>query len=279
MKVAVFSDVQANLPAFQEAVEHIRAWHPDLVISNGDLVNRGPLSLDCLDLMHELETRDGWIGLRGNHEDFVLYCGQEPPKDENDRELRLFTDWTVKQLGTRAQDLQHWGLAYEFHAAGHPTVSGYVTHGTPADNRRGVLQSTPDEALREVLPKTSPLFITAHTHRPLMRRVDGISVINIGSVGSPFDGDVRGSFGLFEFQHGEWHAHIERFDYDRVRAERDYEESGFLDEGGPMAWLIYQEWKQARSLMPQWHQYWKNIRLNEDISMQEAAHRFISLVN
>ena len=39
MKIAVFSDVQGNLPAMEATVEHIRAWRPDLVILNGDLVN------------------------------------------------------------------------------------------------------------------------------------------------------------------------------------------------------------------------------------------------
>ena len=44
MKIAVFSDVQGNLAAFETVVEHIQAWRPDLVLMNGDLVNRGPSS-------------------------------------------------------------------------------------------------------------------------------------------------------------------------------------------------------------------------------------------
>ncbi|NJO56069.1 MAG: metallophosphoesterase, partial [Rhodospirillales bacterium] len=38
MKVAIFSDVQANLPAMEVAVERILDWDPDLVVMDGDLV-------------------------------------------------------------------------------------------------------------------------------------------------------------------------------------------------------------------------------------------------
>ena len=79
MKVAVFSDVQANLPAMEVAVEHILAWDPDLVVMDGDLVNRGPSSAACLDVFETLQRGRGWLPVLGNHEVWVLHCAQSRP--------------------------------------------------------------------------------------------------------------------------------------------------------------------------------------------------------
>lgn len=275
MRVVVFSDVQANLPALQEAVERIERAQPDLVISNGDLVNRGPRSKEVLELMRGMEQSSGWVGLRGNHEDYVLRCGREAPKDDQDAALRGFTDWTVRQLATDAEHLKTWADNYCFHSPGRPRQWVHVTHGTPDDNRRGILKSTTDEILREHMPQEVALFITAHTHRPLIRRVDDVEIINVGSVGSPFDGDARGSYAELEFYGGRWHSRIRRFDYDRMQAERDFSETGFLDQGGPMAQLIFHEWKLARGFMPEWHAFWKQAVGSGKHDISSAADAFI----
>lgn len=279
MKVIVFSDVQANLPAFMAAADQFERWRPDLVISNGDLVNRGPRSKDCLEFMQQQERSSEWVGLRGNHEDYVLRCGIEEPKDEHDVELRQFTDWTVRQLGPTAEHLRSWGDNFCFHSPTKPRKWVHVTHGTPDNNRRGVLKSTPDDVLREHMPKGVSLFVTAHTHRPLIRSIDGTVVINAGSVGSPFDGDLRGSYAQLEFTHGKWQAEVVRFDYDRDQAERDYHDTGFLDEGGPMARLIYQEWKLARGFMPEWHRFWREAVASGEHDISSAADAFIAALD
>ncbi len=76
MKVAVFSDVQANLPAMEAAIEHIEGWQPDLVVMAGDLINRGPDSAGCLALFDRKRREAGWLPVYGNHEVWVQHCGQ-----------------------------------------------------------------------------------------------------------------------------------------------------------------------------------------------------------
>jgi hypothetical protein len=122
-------------------------------------------------------------------------------------------------------------------------------------NRDGISAAIPDEVLRSKIPADLALFVTAHTHRPMERMLDGTAVLNVGSVGSPFDGDPRGSYALLECSGSRWQWEIVRFPYDRVQAVRDFQESGFVEEGGPIARILYQEWYQARSLMPLWRRY------------------------
>lgn len=275
MKVAIFSDVQAILPAMEEAVERILAWEPDLVAMAGDLVNRGPKSRECLELFDRLRRDRGWLPVQGNHETWVLRCGREAPKDDLEREMRRFADWTYRQVEPVLPALTDWPDHLCF-----PGPDGeawvHVTHGTMAGNRDGVSANVADEVLRAKIPRDLALFVTAHTHRPLERMLDGTAVLNVGSVGSPFDGDPRGSYGLLEWRGGRWHWQIARFAYDRDRAVRDFRESGFLEEGGPIARILYQEWYQARSLMPLWRRHHEPAVLAGERSLESAVDGFFA---
>jgi predicted phosphodiesterase len=251
MKVAVFSDVQANLPAMEVAVEHILAWDPDLVVMDGDLVNRGPSSAACLDVFETLQHGRGWLPVLGNHEVWVLRCARQAPATALEGEMRRFADWTLAQLGNRVQNLATWPDHLTLHAPGDPAWV-HITHGTMAGNRDGISASVPDEALAAKLPPDLALFVTAHTHKPLERRLGATRIVNVGSVGSPFDGDPRGSYAQLEYRNGGWETRIVRFGYDRERAGRDFHASGMLEEGGALARILFEEWRRARGLMSQW---------------------------
>ena len=71
MKLAVLSDIHGNWPALEAAAADIDAWQPDLVVVNGDVVNDGPRSLECWNYVAGRRNRDGWVVLRGNHEEYV----------------------------------------------------------------------------------------------------------------------------------------------------------------------------------------------------------------
>lgn len=278
MRVAVFSDVQANLPAMEACVDHIQAWGPDLVIMAGDLINRGPSSAVCLDLFQALRQGAGWLPILGNHEVWVLRCGQEPPVDPIDAKLRALADFTYRQIEDRAQWLGDWPdhLCFEG-APGRGWV--HITHGTLLGNRDGISSRTQDADLAARVPGDVDLFVTGHTHRPLWRRFQGIDILNIGSVGSPFDGDVRASYGQLEWRDGRWHCGIIRLDYDRHAADLAFAETGFLDLGGPLARIVYAEWLLARPLINGWHhRFGEAVRRGEvcpdwavDVYLRELA--------
>ena len=269
MKVAVFSDVQANVPAFVEAIERILAWQPDLVINAGDLINRGPDSLGCLELFDQFRREQGWLPLQGNHELWVLRCGREPPDSVGDGEIRRMADFAWGQVAERVAALDNWPDHLCFDAP-LPNHWVHVTHGSLLGHRNGVSASTPDEALLDRLPQKIALFIGGHTHKVHQRSFQGIEVVNVGSVGSPFDGDVRGSFGKFVFRHGRWETSIERFDYDREQTARDFETTGFLDQGGPLARLIFEEWKRAQPLTPGWRQRYESAVLAGEMTLEQS---------
>ncbi len=275
MRVAVFSDVQANFPAMETCIAHIQAWAPDLVVMAGDLINRGPSSDLCLRSFQHLRQGAGWLPLLGNHEVWVLRCGHEPPTDPIDARLRALADFTHAQLAGTEQWLMDWPdhLCFE----GEPGRGWvHVTHGTLLGNRDGISLRTQDEDLPTRIPADVDLFVTGHTHRPLLRHFSGVDILNIGSVGSPFDGDVRASYGQLEWHGGRWHTRIVRLDYDRAAAERAYEDTGFLDRGGPLARIVYAEWLLARPLINGWHQRYGLAVRRGEICPDAAVDQYLS---
>jgi predicted phosphodiesterase len=66
LRVLVFSDVHGNLPAFEQMLNKEKGI--DLYISLGDIVNYGPWSNECVDLLESLPSQK----LMGNHEEYFI---------------------------------------------------------------------------------------------------------------------------------------------------------------------------------------------------------------
>jgi predicted phosphodiesterase len=273
MKVAAFSDVQANLPALEETVRRIHAWQPDLVVMAGDLVNRGPDSRGCLMLFAEQQIRHGWLPVAGNHEEWVLRCATQAPRSDGDREIRRFTDWAWQQVADIGHLLRGWPDHLTFAPPG-TDAWVHVTHGTLAGNRDGISPGVSDDSLIGKLPADVALFVTGHTHRVHQRRTQGIDIVNVGSAGSPFDGDIRASYAQLTWADGRWHTEIVRFDYDRERAARDFEQSGFLDQGA-LARMVYLEWQRAEVLVGGWRRHWEPRVFAGEVTLEESVTRYV----
>lgn len=67
MKIAIFSDVHGNLPAFEAMLKDAGAV--DQYISLGDVVNYGPWSNECVQLLMSLKN---CIKLKGNAEEYFI---------------------------------------------------------------------------------------------------------------------------------------------------------------------------------------------------------------
>lgn len=95
-----------------------------------------------------------------------------------------------------------------------------------------------------------PLLVCAHTHRPLIQRFDdGGLVVNVGSVGLPFNGDRRAQYAILERQPGGWDVDLRRVPYDLDEILEVYETSGFLDEGDVTARLLQLELQHAAPVL------------------------------
>lgn len=275
MKLAVLADIHANLVALQAVAAHIEAWQPDQVVVAGDVVNRGPRPLECLRFVLEKKAAAGWLLVRGNHEDYVLCNAKsDAPRSGPAFEIHRHSFWTYQQLNGQISAIEAMPFQQSLSAPDGSEVR--ITHASMRGNRDGIYPKTTDDELRQKIQPQPALFCVGHTHLPLIRQIDNTTVVNVGSAGLPFDGDYQPSYGQLVWQDGEWQANIVRLDYDRQAAERDLFETGFIEGSGPLAYVILNELRTARSRLYWWNDQYYDLVLAEEMTMAETVQEFLA---
>lgn len=71
-------------------------------------------------------------------------------------------------------------------------------HATPTDNLPLTTAATPDEAVAETFAGVTGTVVIGHSHHQFDRRVGALRVVNAGSVGMPYEGEVAAFWALVE---------------------------------------------------------------------------------
>jgi predicted phosphodiesterase len=276
MKIAILGDIHANLVAFQAVIEQVDAWKPDHVLLVGDVVNRGPRPAECLALFQERQVADGWETVRGNHEEYVISQANHGPKlNQSEAAVHQATIWTYQQLACDISPLQAMPLQHDLAAPDGSELR--LTHGSMAGLRIGIYPFTTTPELRDLIQPAPAAICVGHTHRALIRRIDDTLVVNAGSVGLPFDGDTRTGYAQLSWSKtAGWQAKLVRFHYDLDQAHRDFEQTGYLEGGGPLVKLVEIELRTASSQLYNWAVRYQEMALQGRISMAESVARHIA---
>ena len=271
MKLAILADIHANYVALQTVVAHIEHWQPDLVIVAGDIVNRGPRPAECLALVQQRMRTQGWLVVKGNHEEYVI-TQSKPDAVRSGTKFEIFRSgyWTYCKLGCDVAALEAMPLTLEMERGVR------VTHASMRGTRDGIYLTIPEDMLRQQIGLPIPaLFCVGHTHQPFIKRIYDTLVVNVGSAGMPFDGDWHPSYAQLEWRSGQWHAEIVRLSYDRAATERDFEQTGFLDEGGALARIMLKELQIARGQLFTWFTQYEKTVMAGEITMDESVEKFL----
>jgi predicted phosphodiesterase len=273
MKIAVLADVHGNFIGLQTITAHIEAWRADLVIFGGDIINRGPRPLECLNFLLDRQKQEGWLTVRGNHEDYVIsFADPETPCSGLQFEIHRSAYWTYQKIGGDVAPLIAMPFQQNIYSEG---GQFRVVHGSMLSNRNGVFPRTTDEELREKITPAPAVICVAHTHWPLIRYLDETLVVNVGSAGLPFDGDDRLGYAQLIWQRGEWQARIIRLEYDKAQNERDFYDSGFMTDSGPLAPLVLDELRTAHPRLFRWTiEYEKRVLVGE-LTAEAAVQEFL----
>ena len=225
-RIAILGDIHGNLPALEAVLADIEQLLPDVVIVNGDTINRGPQSKECLDAIRAT----GWTVLFGNHEEYVLKLadGRLPgPDDVGDWWLpaaRVADSLTAEELAYIAA-LPH---AHVIAPPGLPAIR--VVHGSLRALNDGIGFWMSDDDLREgVCAASEPIVVGAHTHRPYSRELDAHWALNCGSVGFPFNGNPAAQYLALESSGGAWTADFRAIPYDRAPVYAAWERTDILE--------------------------------------------------
>jgi len=214
-RLAVISDIHANLPALTAILADIRAMQAAAVYHLGDLVGYNPFPNETVALVAD----QGIPGITGNYDQAVLGLVADPIGELLNAKItpmgREIYAWTCQAVTSPSR---------EFLAA-QPrerslTVGPWrlrLTHGSPRHIKDYVRPSWPDAMVGDLLAEVDEeILLTGHTHIPVVRQVHGKWLINPGSVGFPKDGNPLAAYAVLELDR-ELQVHIRRVPYDLDR--------------------------------------------------------------
>lgn len=160
MRYLIFGDVHGNLPALEKLLKTERGNY-DVLVSHGDVVNYGPWSNECVELLSGIP--EGIVTLKGNHETNFLngsYNGENIT-------ARTFFNFCYPKF-TNSEIIKNYGESYDLEdfEVKHTIDDRYIY---------------PDTDLSQF--KLVKNYIIGHSHYQFDRFSNGRRIINTGSVG------------------------------------------------------------------------------------------------
>ena len=188
MRVAVLADIHGNLPALEAVLTEVESERPDLIVSCGD-VAAGPLPAETIELLRALPNARF---VRGNADALEGWAAEQVSAEQR--------EFLAGFEGTVTVEIDGLGRVL-------------FCHGSPRSDVEVMLVDTPEDRMRELLDGVEAnVVVCGHTHMPFDRMVEGVRVVNPGSVGMPY-----GEPGAFWALLGP-DVRMRRTDYDREAA-------------------------------------------------------------
>lgn len=189
MRIAVVSDIHGNLAAFEAVLADLQAMAPDLILHGGDLADAGANPVEVVDRIRDM----GWPGVAGNTDEMLFRPESVEEFLIGSPHLKeLFASIAEKAAATR-EALGEERIAWLRALPRVQKIEGIaLVHASPAS----LWRSPADDAEFAVLER--PLVVYGHTHKPYVKQVGGMTVVNSGSVGLPYDGDPRASYAVID---------------------------------------------------------------------------------
>ncbi len=222
MRIALISDIHSNYHALEAVLADIARRGVDRIICLGDITLKGPLPKDCVDRVRDL----GCPVVLGNT-DGAYHPDNHPEKfpPRNRTQEAVLQDFP-RHVATLTEEDRRWLCSFPLTLS--ETWEGVrmdFFHAAPHHNYVLTMPWAPNEDFAEFrLSEETQVAAFGHCHRAFIRFPQGLTLVNAGSVGVPFDGDPRPSYAIVEVLDGTASASIIRVPYDAeaaIKAARD----------------------------------------------------------
>jgi putative phosphoesterase len=187
MRILVLSDIHSNWPALAAIDEP-----HDVCLVLGDLVDYGPEPSRCvrwaMDHAHH--------AIRGNHDHGVA---QGVPV-EGDSGYRYLTRIS-RAMQWPSLDAEERRYLLRLPVTSRLTIDNkrfHLVHATPRDPLDEYVKKEPEKWARRLANVEADIVCVGHTHMQFNLLVNGVVVLNPGSVGQPRDGDPRASYAIID---------------------------------------------------------------------------------
>lgn len=239
MRIAIISDIHGNRTAFEAVLADLKHTSPDLIFHGGDLADAGSDPVEIVDRVRDL----GWQGVLGNTDEMLFRresltdrARKAPHLQSSIAALAEWAEATGDKLG---DDRLAWLSRLPLLQIHGPMA---LVHASPETPWQAPAPEASDAEFESVYkPLGQPIAVYGHLHRPFIRQVGELTVVNMGSVSLSYDGDYRASYLLLDDSRPE----IQRVDYDLEKEIKALAASGL-----PHAAWVTKMLRSGRPEMP-----------------------------
>ncbi len=243
MKIALCSDIHANLPALEAFLEHVDQQNIDAIYCLGDLVGYNIWPNEVIEAIRKrnIPTIAGNYdyGIGRHSDDCGCAYKTEEEKANGAISISLTNELVSEENRSYLRTLPAH-IRLEFQLIDTPFTI-LLVHGSPRKINEYLFEDRAEKSMLRILEQSqADVLCFGHTHQPYHRVFSTTSegkerfyhAINIGSVGKPKDRDTRGGYVLLTlnettsiYDKESMAVDFIRFDYDIEKAAKAVEES------------------------------------------------------
>lgn len=234
MKIAVISDIHANLTALNEVLKDIKDENCDSIFCLGDLVLAGPQPKETLDFI----KKQNWTIIQGNTDKIIAEYNDEILEKLKETFPVMGNSLEIDVKYTDREYLANLPKDMEMEIEG---VKILLVHGSPRYNNEDIMPNMPLSAIEEIVSGTdADLILCGHTHVPCGYQTNSKqTVVNVGSVGRPMTPNPLSCYAIVEISEGTFTIKHKFVDYDRETAAQLVRERNF-DGSEQLAQMLLQ---------------------------------------
>jgi putative phosphoesterase len=230
-RIAVISDIHANLHALRSVIQHARQQNVDEIWNAGDSIGYGAFPDEVMDFIIAEQV----LSIQGNYDTKVL----KVPKKKNSwgssknpiKWQAMY--WAYQNLKKKNRKiLAGFPVDIKLNRLGWKII---LLHGSPATNEEPLLAETPEDRLRELAGMVEEnVIICGHSHQAFFRKVGDKYFLNPGSVGRQDDGDPRASYTILDLHVDSLQVSVHRIAYDYEEAAQAIRINGLPEQFAQM---------------------------------------------
>lgn len=245
MRIALFSDVHANLPALEACFKSIEEQLPDAIYCLGDLVGYNIWPNEVIN-----EVRKRHIPAIAGNYDFGIGrssddcgCAYKTDSEKANGAVSIsFTNQIVKDEQRKYLRTLPAHLKIEFQL-NDDKLNLLLVHGSPRRINEYLFEDREEKSmLRILLDADADIMCFGHTHKPYHRILNSGTeqaphyrhAINIGSVGKPKDGNSNGCYVILNINNTSFVGDRETIKADFIRFPYDIEKAAQAVEDSPL---------------------------------------------
>ncbi len=246
MKIAVIADIHANYPALEAVLQDIKERKIKQVWNLGDIIGYGPYPNEVIRALKNNHVRS----ILGNNDTDILNFPRNKERWKGKKSpVKYFSfAWTYRSLKSSSMDyLSKLPMSLRLNIAG---KKFFLFHGSPRALDDPLSASTPISKFREIAQKIREgIILCGHTHVFFKKRIAGVTFINPGSVGRPFDHNPNASYVILDISDGRMHVKNCRIKYNQQKTLSKLKREGFPKE-------IIRTFAEGKSLDRVLHEKW-----------------------